>query len=550
MQKPSQLPWPVVHEIRHDQPVEVSAPARPIATHQAPTARGANVQQLSRSSLLGLQSAAGNRAAVLAVERRPTLDRRPTLARALDTTKVDPIKKETESTLTGLGMTGALEDLWNGMGVDVAQAVNHPAYRDLWTKSVNELGMDVNNATRTFRATFGADTKDLTRNLASSRRDALTSLVADLDKAAAAKTSAAPQTLVEDEKAQQSRIAGDRRINVRDMMDTATLVDWLRNWDELLRGVEVGTRIEQTFQPLGNPGGTPTGPAAPSDPFGLTSGGQGGGPGGAQGAPQPKRTPILFTPGLTPGGASAPGSETVIDEVRWTQLQHIYEQCQTKKDDFSGLAAALIKEDANLAALDAVKDDNLMRKVGGLRGGSDADATATIKRITQENVGKLGRLLDMLPSMDWRGLTAPQSMLLTGAQAGNSKVNWAGFVERRLIEDAFARSEAAARRDAEIKMYAELALTAVTFIALLSPAAPLAAAVLATADIAAGVNALTGIKDAGDADKKAGQLETAADTGFANRADAERARKEANDRQAHVAMDLLLAAIPFIAGAG
>jgi hypothetical protein len=413
--------------------------------------------------------------------------------------------------------------------------------------------MDIDRASRSLRATFERDTREATRDLAGKKKTSLEELQKQLAAAAKETKSRPPEEphVVEDEKRAVSRVAGQRRLDVRDLIDTATLVDFLRNWDELLRSVPVGSRVADSFQPLGSPTqapGTPAPAAKGGDPFGL-----GGGPGGAgatSGQPAVKGpVPILFDPKVSREKLLQSGGDVEIDDERLEVIGKVYTDCVANQREFRDCADALVREDANLAALDQAPDPKLLRSVSGLRGSSDAEATSVMTRVTGENIKHLDDLLTIVPNIDWKALRVTHGLLLGGSYKGASGVAWSGLVERTFIDGYFKRTAEAERAEAERKMYAQLALGAVTFLALLSPAAPLAAAVLAAADVYGAATAVGAVADAKKAEKKADDLGTAATAGFGDTEEAKRARKEADDRKAGIAMDLLLAALPFIPGA-
>ncbi|GAA4587838.1 hypothetical protein GCM10023194_37940 [Planotetraspora phitsanulokensis] len=469
--------------------------------------------------LLGVQREAGNRAAGVLVSRQTAAE----ISKEMDTFACEY-----------LGMTGDLEDLWNKKGRDLPAAVNDPVFRDLWFKSVNSRKMDIDNASRSLRGVFEADTKNATRDLASAKKRSLEDLARGLAAAAKENRSRPPEpTGVEDHDKAMSRVAGERRLNVRDLIDTATLVDFLRNWDELLRSVPVGSRKPDTFQPFGQ---QPTPPPAAGDPFGLMAGPRGPGP-------------ILFDPRESREKLLQRGGEVVIDETRLAVIGKVYAECAANERDFRQLADALINEDANLAALAQAPDPTLLRRVSGLRGSSDAEAGSVITRVTRENIKHLDDLLGKLPTLDWKALRVTHDLLLSGAYSGPSGVSWQNLTEKTFIEGYFKRKAEAERAAAERRMYGELVLGGLSLIALLSPAAPLAAAVLATADVYGAATAVGAIGESRRADKRADDLGAAAGAGFGDPEEAKRARKEADDRKAGLAMDLLMAALPFVPGA-
>ncbi|MFW0787108.1 hypothetical protein AAFP35_21635 [Gordonia sp. CPCC 206044] len=502
-----------------------------------PAARPA-VQATAAPGFAVLQRTAGNRGVTLLVSRQ------------VDPGKVAAIKKETEAFSTKhLGMTGDLEALWNGLGRDLPAAVNDPASRDLWRTSTITLGMDVDAASSNLRATFGADIKAATRDLATSKKTALEGLRTQLDTVSAQVQTPKDQSprLVEDEQKAMSRIAGQRRLQVRDLIDSATMVDFLRNWDELLRTVPVGHRSAGGFAPLGTPGrppgpgssGTPSGTA---DPFGLGGGTGGPAPGSAPTGPS---VAILFRPEDTRESLLRSG-EVYLDETKIAVLASIHEKCARNAREFRDCADAMIREDANLAALDQAPDKSLLRAVSGLRGADDTEATSVMKRTTAANIAYLDDLLGRLPTLNWLALSVTQQMLLGGHRPAASGLDWSGLVERSFIEGYFRRRAAAEKAEAERKMYADMAIGALTFLALLSPAAPLAAGVLAAADVYAAATAIGGVADADRAAKRADDLDVAAKAGMGDDAEAKRAKKEADDKKAGVAIDLLMSLLPFL----
>jgi hypothetical protein len=500
----------------------------------------------------GLPPGAATSNAALA---RALAGRTPQILRVIDPAKAEPIRKEIDTFgCKTLGMTGDLEKLWAGLGKDLPEAVNHPAFADLWRTSTIERKMDIDAAAKPLRNAFERDTREAARQMANDKRMGFEHLRKDIQKAEQQKQTKLGDEAsggIDDEKAKTSRLAGGRRFEVRDLVDTATLVDFLENWETMLRRVPVGSHSVDGFQPLGAPGQAPGSPGAPSGGFNPLPGpGPTPSPTPAPGAPptigEDGSLQIMFDPNANREQILRLAERVHLDEDRMAILKTVHSKCSERKADFKQLAAALVEEDVNLKAL---KDQNLLGQVSALGGQDDKTASSALSKTVAGNIEKLDLFLGSVDKTDWLALRPIHERLLSGASHGSSGIKWSDFVEREFMMGYFKREGEARRAEAERQMYAQLALTALTFIALLSPAAPLAMAVLATADILAAADAVKGVGEGKKAAQRADNVEKAADVGAATKDDADAARREANEKNSHAAMDLMLAVMPFVPGA-
>ena len=108
---------------------------------------------------------------------------RAKVARAVDTSKAEPIKKELDSIL--YVSTSTLEELWAGLGVDLPEAINNgspvtnslgksgrpESYRDLWWRSINE-GISLSSAGKPLIGAFATDTVTVAKDFLSSQLSA------------------------------------------------------------------------------------------------------------------------------------------------------------------------------------------------------------------------------------------------------------------------------------------------------------------------------------------------------------------------------------------
>ena len=146
--------------------------------------------------------------------------------------------------------------------------------------------------------------------------------------------------------------------------------------------------------------------------------------------------------------------------------------------------------------------------------------------------------------MIWKGLRPIHAQLLSGA---GGRRNWSGIVERGFVEGYFKREAEAEREAAELQLKINLAIGGIALIAMLSPAAPLAAAVLGATSVYAAGNLVNSMIQSADADKKADAMGAGAAAGVVDKDDANRAKADAEAKKVS-GLDILLTVLPFLPG--
>jgi hypothetical protein len=468
----------------------------------------------------------------------------------VDTSKADAIRKELD---TFWPSNSKLEELWASLGVSLPEAINDKAYRDLWWRSVNDEKISLVAAARPLLRAFATDVVAVARARLSSQTTRLESLQAELKRAREQRASAAPPAQssmggVEDRKSQMSISAAPKPIaDARSLVDSATVLHFLKNWDELLRSSAVGMRRGgEASGLLPTPG--PRSTQAPFDPFPNSPPRQGAAS-AADRAPAPAPAvsvaPLYYSPDVSLDALLALSNVEYIDREAYRVLEKTHRQCSEQKGVFALLAQAMLAEDANLAVLD---QKGLLTDVSALSRSTDAEASASITRVAKENADAAQRFLGMLDTVDWNALRPIHAYLLAGGSGGGR--DWSNITAKGFVDAYFKGRAEAEQARAQADLIAQLALGAVTFVALLTPAAPLATFfLLATDAIAVG----SAIVESGQAEKKADVLSAGADAGVVAKDEAARARKEAEEKHASMVMAILLTALPYmprVAGAG
>lgn len=471
---------------------------------------------------------------------------------AVDTSKADAIKKELDSFWPS---NSKLEELWASLGAGLPEAINDKAYRDLWWRSVNDEKISLTAAARPLLRAFATDVVSVARERLSSQVTRLDNLQNELKRASGKKTSVQPPSQssvggVEDPQKQMSVSTAPKPIvDARALVDSATVLHFLRTWDSLLKSSAVGMRRVDTSGLLPSPGAPPT--PVPFNPFPNSPLPQGsGGVGGAGATPAAAASgqPILYDPNISLDALLALPNVEYIDLEAYRALEKTYRQCSEQKGMFNELAQEMLEEDANLAVLD---EKGLVGQVSALSRSTDAEASATIARVATENADSAHHFLEMLGTagtVDWKALRPIHAYLLAGGSGGSR--NWSNITAKGFVDNYFQEVAEAERAKAQAELVAQLALTAATFVALLTPAAPLASFfLLATDALAVG----SAVAQSGAAEKKADVLSAGADAGVVSKEDAARARQEAEEKHASMVMTILLTALPYmprVAGAG
>jgi hypothetical protein len=485
------------------------------------------------------------------------------IARAPDPSKGEPIRKELDATIYSNNTT--IENLWASLGKDLPDAINsgqpvtlkpaekgpqkgkQESYRDLWWRSVLDEDIDLSRAGAPIWRAFAADTVALATEYVSTQHTRFENLHKELKRAKEQKVETPPPNMsstggVEDPKLGVSRSTATKPIlDARQLVDTATLADFLINWDDLHKTSVIGTQKPDsgllptpgpapsggTFEPFPN---NPQGPAAPA-------------PGAAPAlTPAAGSKPLFFNPQLKLEEVLSLPTLDVFDAEAFNALQKSHRECSEKKTQFKEVLQRLLEEDANLAALAEDKNKNLLKTVSGLSGQTDATAADAIAQIAQQNVDDSKRFLDMLKAgtADWEGLRPIHARLLAGE--GGSR-DWTNITSRGFIDAYFKKREEAERAKAQAELIKNLAIGGATFVALLTPAAPLAVAFLITVDVMTVAGA---IAESNAADKKSNMLSAGAAAGVVDKDDAKRAKKEADEKAQSMVVDILMTALPYV----
>lgn len=475
--------------------------------------------------LLTLQRLAGNRAVSQVV------------ARQVDPGLAPEIKRELDSWIP---FNNRLEASWSKLGAQLPEAIETPAYKELWRLSVEKEKIDQVAASRGLIAAFGADTISFARSRLSSQATRLENLVEDLRKAKEENQSRAQPNQssvggVQDETQRMSRVTMPKPLaDAGSLVDAATVVDFLENWPQILRSAQVGMRRVDTSVLK------PPGPAPQQPPI-LLPGPAGGdaarGVGDDQG-PGEDLSPVLFDPNATDEQMRASGAE--IDDDTLRALREAHRQCAENNVMFKELAQAMLAEDANLAILHERQE---LKNISALSGQSDSVARDSIVRVAEQNATDAKKFLKLLATqgaVDWRILTPIVGHLRKGGDGGRR--NWSDPGATRFVDMHFARVTEAENAKAR----AEAALVVanlVAMLALLTPAAPAAAAFLAVMDVHAAASA---IADSAAADKRADVTAAGAAAQVVDKDAASAAREDANAKRASMVVSIMTSALPYL----
>ena len=479
------------------------------------------------------------------------------VARAVDPSKAEPLRKELDSTLYVNNST--LEELWASLGLDLIEAVNDnrpltsdtgknkkkESYRDLWWRSTLEQNINVTAASRPVLTAFATDTVELAKSHLQSQHTKLENLIQELKNAAEQKAqivSSAPtkSNSPEDSNKGLTKNTAEKPIaSALGLVDTATFVHFLQNWEEMLKSAPIGMRRVDTSNLLPEPGPATTGqpfspfPNAPTLPGTASAATSGAG-----------LQPILFDPNLTIEKILESPNVDFVDREAFHALKRSFQECSEKRSALKDTVAAMLAEDANLAVLNERK---MLGQVSALGGRTDDEAASAIKLVAEQNAGTVKTFLNMLNTpgaVDWKGLRPIHVQLLSGA---GGRRNWSGIVERTFIEGYFKREAEAEREAAELQLKINLVVGGLAFIAMLSPAAPLAAAVLGATSAYAAGNLVNSMAQSAAADKKADAMGAGAAAGVVEKDDARRAKDDAEAKKVS-GLEILLTVLPFLPG--
>lgn len=443
-----------------------------------------------------------------------------------------------------------LEGYWARIGLDLPEALESPEYRELWRRSVNDEKIDVRKATAPLVRAFRQDTIRTAKSVLSSQSTRLANLRDELHRAAEAPKVSAPgpdkSTIggVEDSARQMSRETGPKPIvNVGGLIDSATLLDFLVNWKAKLASCRVGLKMpDTTLLPV--PGATPA--PKPFAPFPNAPGAP------ADVAPTPSLA-INFKPGMTVDALLAAPDVAAVDVAALDAVATTHQRCTENEGLLKELAGRMLAEDANLAILN---EKGLLSDVSALSERGPEQAVQALRQHVTETLKAMDKCLGAVgdPDFDWRILTEAQGLLLAGAEAGSR--NWASPAGKgdnkpdgsaRGLVNSYLDAQAKAEADeARTKFLLSVGFTVVGFAAMFTPAAPLAAAMLGASNAYFAASAVGGIADAARTKREADQTATAADAGMATKQAAKDAKAEADEKNSALAVDLMMAALPYM----
>jgi hypothetical protein len=479
---------------------------------------------------------------------KPIITRSPLIvARAVDPTKAKPIKEELNSIF--YVSNSKLEELWASLGVDLPEAINTPTYRDLWFQSVNKEGISISAASKPVRDAFARDTIAVAKSHLSAQYTRLQNLQDELKRAKEQNKSQSPSQVCSSigkvDVSQGMCISTELKplLDARNLVDNATILNFLQSWEDIFKTVPVGMRRVDTSNPLPSP--SPPTSGAGFNPLDVPGGRANSPAGGAADQPmQQGLQPILFNPQLTIDKIMQSPNVAFVDREELDALEKAYRDCDSKRSLFKELAETMLQGDANLAVL---AEQGELKNVSALSGSSDKEAESSIARVAKENAEKCKTFLDMLNAsgtVDWHALRPVHSHLLAGGAGGGR--DWSNITARGFVEAYFKEKAEAERTTAELQLAANVGIGLVTFIAMLSPAAPLAASVLAASSIYGAATVAVGIKDAMKADKTAGVMAAGADAGLVTRNDAQSAKEDAESKKMSMVFDVLLTVLPYL----
>jgi Domain of unknown function (DUF4157) len=463
----------------------------------------------------------------------------------VDTSKAAAIKAELDSYFPS---NSKLEALWASLGTSLPEAINDKAYRDLWWRSVNNEKISLTAAAGPLLGAFATDVRTVSKARLSSQVTRLENLQQELKRASEQNASTPPPKQssvggVEDPKRAMSVGTAPKPIaDARGLVDTATVLHFLRDWDAILRSAPVGMRRVDTSNLLPQPGpptDTGTFNPFPNSPYGQSGAHSGGAPGNQ--SPAAGEVPILFDPNVELDKLLELPNVEFIDREAFRVVLKAYQRCTEQRTTFNELYQALLAEDANLAVL---AERGLLGQVSALSRFTDSEASATITRVAKENAEAARNFLDMLSTpgkVDWKALRPVQAFLLAGGDGGSR--NWSNITAKGFVDEYFKEVAEAERARAQAELIAQLAIGAVTFLALLTPAAPLATAFLLATDAIAVGSALAA---SSAAEKKADVLSAGAAAQVVSKDDAQRAREDAESKQASLVITIIATALPYL----
>jgi Domain of unknown function (DUF4157)/Bacterial protein of unknown function (DUF922)/NAD:arginine ADP-ribosyltransferase len=479
---------------------------------------------------------------------------RGVIARAVDASKAEPIRAELDSTF--YVSNSNLESLWASLGLDLIDAVNDnrlltsdtgkkkkkESYRDLWWRSTLDANINVTAASRPVLTAFATDTVQLAKSTLQSQQIRLQNLRRELKNAKEQNQSAAPP---KEDFDKGMSVSGKPVASAKGLVDTATLVHFLENWEDILKSASIGMRRVDTSGLLPQPGPTSSTPSFTPFPNAPTGNTAPSGGGGSAAAPASAMEPILFDPAIPIEKIQAVPNVASVDRDAFESLNKAYKRCADQREAFKQTVQQLLSEDANLAVL---HDRGELKRVSALGGQSDDEAASAMELVAKQNEERVTTFLNMLNeqgTVDWKALRPIHSHLLAGG-AGGSR-DWSELVVRTFVEGYFKREAEAQRAAAERQLQLNLVIGGVAFIAMLSPAAPLAAAVLAATSAYSAASLAGSLAQSSAADKKADVMSAGAAAGMVTKDDARRAKEDAEAKKVS-GLEILLTVLPFIPG--
>ena len=216
-----------------------------------------------------------------------------------------------------------------------------------------EQNINVTAASRPVLTAFATDTVELAKLHLQSQHAGLENLLQELknaaeQKALIASSASTKSNSPEDPTKGLTKNTAEKPIaSAQGLVDTATLVHFLQNWEDLLKSAPVGMRRVDTSNLLPQPGAVVT--AQPFVPFPNAPTVPGTGPSAT--TPAAALQPILFDPDLTIEKILESPNVDSVDRDAFAALKRTFQECSEKRSTLKDTVAAMLAEDANLAVL-------------------------------------------------------------------------------------------------------------------------------------------------------------------------------------------------------
>ena len=412
------------------------------------------------------------------------------------------------------------------MGTDLPEAINDKNFRGLWFDSVTKEGISLRDAGGPLIEQFKRDVLSTAKTRVSSQLTRLRALSGDLDTPQKLASSLGPQ------RSDASTLASvpPKRdpLSATTVIDKASYLDFLLNWDSILREVPVAMRAAPS-------GLLPTpGPQPPTVNLGPLLGNATTGSG---------KSLVTFDPAGDDTRLVTDPSIEYLNTGAVRAAREAWFTCLTNAPMYRRRAEMMMADDPNLAVL---AETQSLKQVSKISRASEKDATGALKTVAKNNVEALERFqrtMSAPPPDLWKAL-GPRTSSCSGDR-GSASRDWSGITAKGFVDDLFAHGkETAADRDAaRAKLVAELAISAAAFAAALASGGALATVFLASLDA---FMVAESQRQANQAGKLADAVSTAADAKMATPKAAARAREEADKKDAQVVVGVILSVLPFL----